>query len=123
LKQQDFTRRAIATQEATMDGEGGPAVVACSLRPGDLSGRAARWRALTARALLQASRTEGGLRLVFRALPEVAGELSALAALERECCPFAAWSVHQSEGELTLEVSGQGAQAIAAVQSLFCALA
>jgi hypothetical protein len=102
-----------------MDGDGGSAVVACSLGAGDLARRAARWEALRTRALLRASRTERGLRLVFRAGPEVAGELNALVALERDCCAFAAWSVRESENELALEVSGDGEQAVAAVRSLF----
>jgi len=105
-----------------MDGDGGSAVVACSLGAGDLARRAARWEVLLARALVRASRTERGLRLVFRAGPEVADELNALAALERDCCAFAAWSVRESEDELALEVSGDGEQAVAAVRSLFPAL-
>jgi hypothetical protein len=106
-----------------MNGDGGSAVVACSLGAGDLAGRTARWAALTARGLVRASRTERGLRLVFRAGPEVAGELNALVALERDCCAFAAWSVRESEDELALEVSGDGEQAAAAVRSLFPGLA
>ena len=39
--------------------------VACTLGTGDRAQRAARWKALTARAVRQASRTERGLRLVF----------------------------------------------------------
>jgi hypothetical protein len=103
-----------------MENESPP--VACSLGQADLAQRADRWRALTSSALSSASRTERGVRLVFDAGPGVAGELEALAALERDCCAFATWSVRADGGQLTLEVSGDSETAAAAVQSMFAAL-
>ncbi len=103
-----------------MDSESPP--VACSLGQDDLAGRAERWRSLAARALVRASRTERGMRLVFDSGPGVADELEALAALERDCCAFATWSVRADGGELALEVSGGSETAAAAVQSMFAAL-
>ena len=97
--------------------------MACTLGTGDRAQRAARWEALTARALRQASRTERGLRLVFGAGPGVEDELRSLVALERECCGFARWSVSAASGRCTLEVSGDGEAAVAAAQALFPALA
>ena len=96
--------------------------VACTLGTGDRARRAARWAALTARALRQASRTERGLRLVFGAGPGVEDELRSLAALERDCCAFARWSVTAADRRLTLEVSGDSEEAVAAAQALFPAL-
>ncbi len=96
--------------------------VACSLGQGDLAQRAERWQALAALALSQVSRTERGVRLVFRADPGVADELRALAALERECCAFATWSVRPDGGQLILEVSGDGEAAATAARSLFASL-
>jgi hypothetical protein len=96
--------------------------VACSLGQADLAGRADRWRALAARALSRESPTPRGLRLVFDAVPGVAAELEELAALERECCAFATWSTRAEDGELTLEISGDSEEAVAAVQSMFAAL-
>jgi hypothetical protein len=119
LNHHDFTRATIPAPEVTMDDDQRSAVVACTLGPGDLARRADRWEALTGRSRVRAARTDRGLRLVFRADPGVADELRDLAALERDCCAFAAWSVHETGGELTLEVTGDGDQAIAAVQSLF----
>jgi hypothetical protein len=112
----------IPTPEVTMDGDGGYAIVACSLGPGDLARRAARWQALTARALVQASRTDGGLRLVFGAAPGVSDELNALVALERDCCGFAAWSVREGGDEVTLEILAHGEPAVAAIRAMFPAL-
>jgi hypothetical protein len=95
--------------------------VACTLGQVDAAQRADRWRALTTRALAQSSATQRGVRLVFDAAPGVADELQALAALERDCCAFAAWSVRADGSQLTLEVAGDGDEAAAAVQSMFAA--
>jgi len=99
-----------------------PLPVACSLGQADLAGRADRWRALAGRALARVSSTPRGLLLVFGAGPDVADELEALAALERGCCAFATWSVRADGGEIVLEVSGDGDEAAAAIQSMFAAL-
>jgi hypothetical protein len=96
--------------------------VACSLGHGELRPRAARWQALAARALLNVSHTERGLRLVFAADPGVAGELQELAALERDCCAFATWSVGTASGQLTLDVTARSEEAVTAVQAMFAAL-
>jgi hypothetical protein len=96
---------------------------ACTLGAGDRAQRAARWQALTARALRQASQTGRGLRLDFDAGPGVEDELRSLVALEAECCAFARWSVSTAGGQLTVEVSGDTAEAVAAAQALFPALA
>jgi len=98
------------------------ALMACTLGPGDQAGRAARWKVLTERSLARAARTEHGVSLTFRPDPGVAEELRDLAALERDCCAFAAWSVHEHGAGLTLEVAGDTTDAVAAVRSLFPAL-
>jgi hypothetical protein len=101
--------------------EGSPPV-ACSLGQGDLAERTARWQALAARALRQAAPTRDGVRLVFTVGPGVAAELESLVDLERECCPFAAWSVRADLAHLTLDVTAHGDEAVSAVRSLFPAL-
>jgi hypothetical protein len=102
-----------------MDNDSRFAPVACSLNQGDLALRAQRWRALAGRAGGQVSRTDNGLRLTFRAEQGVADELAELAALERDCCGFATWSVAMAEGQVALEVSAQDEVAVAAVQAMF----
>ena len=77
-----------------------PAMVACSLQQRQLVERRQRWQALAARAALDIAANERGLRLIFRAERGVEEELSELAALERECCSFADWSVRPSRAEL-----------------------
>ncbi|HEX3922637.1 MAG TPA: hypothetical protein VHY31_10160 [Streptosporangiaceae bacterium] len=93
--------------------------VACSLNQTNLAERTARWQALAARALRQAAPTRDGVRLVFAAGPGVAAELESLAALERECCAFAAWSVHAGPAQVTLDVTAGSEEAVTAVRSLF----
>jgi hypothetical protein len=96
--------------------------VACTLGQVDAAQRADRWRALTSGALVQRSATQLGVRLVFDGAPGVADELQALAALERECCAFAAWSVRANGSQLTLEVTGDGDEAAASIQAMFAGL-
>jgi hypothetical protein len=122
LNQHDGVAATVPAPEVTMDDDDGSVPVACTLGPGDMGRRAARWQALARHSLLHAARTDRGLRLVFRAGPEAAGELRELVALERDCCAFAVWSLDESGSEFTLDVTGDGDQAVGAVQSLFPAL-
>lgn len=92
--------------------------VACSLGQGDLVKRQERWRRLCDRALREKERTDDGVRLRFRALAGAQSELEDLAALERDCCSFGAWSVSSEGAELVLSVSAEG-DAVAAVRALF----
>jgi hypothetical protein len=96
--------------------------VACSLSQADLAGRSARWRELARSALQQASRTPRGQRLTFSANQEAADELEELAALERQCCPFATWSVHSADGHLILDISATGPEGVGAVHAMFADL-
>lgn len=105
-----------------MDRDRGSAPAACTLGAGDRARRASRWEALTGRSLVRAARIERGVRLVFAANLGVADELRSLIALERDCCAFATWSVHEHGAELALDVTADGADAVAAVRSLFAAL-
>jgi MerR family transcriptional regulator, copper efflux regulator len=102
-----------------VNGDDGSPVVACSLGQDEGAQRAARWKALTARALVKRSPTDRGLQLAFDAGPGVAEELSSLVDLERECCAFAAWSVHPSGGQLILEAAGDSHEAATAIQAMF----
>ncbi len=95
------------------------APVACSLNATDLALRADRWQALAERAAGAVSRTETGLRLSFRAGEGVAAELAELAALERDCCAFATWSVAEAGDQVVLDVSARGEAGVGAVQAMF----
>jgi hypothetical protein len=57
-----------------------------------------RMPTLAARAGIDIVASDSGLRLICRADNEVEQELRELAALERECCAFADWSVRSSDG-------------------------
>jgi hypothetical protein len=101
-----------------MENDHEPAPVACSLGQSGRTQRTQRWRALTARAIRHASPTRRGMRLVFADGPGVAHELDELAALERDCCAFATWTVSRADGQVLLDVSGDSEQAAAAVRAM-----
>jgi len=92
--------------------------IACSLSPTALRSRRERWRRLIADRGLGRDETPDGLRLRFRADPDTAAELTALAAAERECCAWADWSVERGDGELVLVVRAAGA-GVTALHAMF----
>jgi hypothetical protein len=93
-------------------------VIACSLGADQLSERRERWHALLEGSLLERAPIAAGVRLSLAAGPGVEAELRVLAALERECCGFAAFDVAAAPGGLTLEVTSQG-DGVTAVRELF----
>ena len=92
--------------------------IACSLTTGELAGRRERWRRLSERAMIARQPIAAGVRLRFRPLDGVEGELHQLARLERGCCSSAAWSASRQAGELVLDVTAAG-DGVAAVRALF----
>lgn len=94
--------------------------VACTLSSADLDTQRKRWRRLAAKALVERAESEDGLRLSFRAEPGVANELHELTAVERQCCAWATWTVHESE-RITLVVRSTG-EGIAALHAMFTSL-
>lgn len=82
--------------------------IACSLSQVDGNERRQRWLRLGDLALSDNAPTQAGVRLCFRRLRGVESELRELAALERECCSFASWSVRRDKANLILEVSAEG---------------
>ena len=96
--------------------------IACTLEHDDLSSRRARWTALASHSLLDIETTRRGLRLVFGGNEGVAAELRELAELERECCPFATWTVDVEQRGVVLVVAGIEDDAVPAVQAMFSPL-
>jgi hypothetical protein len=96
--------------------------IACTLSRPDMEQRGQRWQALARRGDGHVSRTGDGLQLTFSADPGVAAELEQLAALERDCCRFASWSVTSAGDRLVLDVTADGETAIGAVQAMFGSL-
>jgi hypothetical protein len=95
--------------------------VACSLSPAGLAAQAGRWERLGARAMAARTETPQGLRIEFRPEPGAEEELRALAAVEAECCPWAAWAVQTSAGRLVLDVRSAG-EGIAALHGMLTGL-
>lgn len=108
----------MATRRESGERRESPAI-ACSLGKADLSDRQDRWLHLGRRAAVEIVATANGLRMLFRAVPSVEVELRQLAALERDCCAFARWSVHARGAQLVLDVTGDSEEGVAAVQAMF----
>ena len=96
--------------------------IACSLAQSDLADRRDRWLRLAEQASVVVLTTDSGLRMRFRQGPTVEAEIRQLAALERECCAFAEWSVHAHADQVVLDVTADSEEGIAAVQSMFLPL-
>ena len=92
--------------------------VFCTLTDGDRGTRHERWRRIGADGVGGIVETGTGLRLVFRSSPHVAQELHGLAELERECCAFATWTVHDEGAHLVLDVDAEG-EGLAALHGMF----
>jgi len=80
--------------------------------------RRERWHELGSRAGIRVDRTRHGLSVVFQNMPRVADELTELARLERECCPFADWAVRDSGALVILDVTAQDAFGVRAVHEM-----
>ena len=93
--------------------------IACTLSVADRDANRGRWLALGDRALLAVDLTDRGLRLTFTDGSAVRTELEALAAVERECCAFATWTIAAADGRLLLDVAGKNDSAVPAVQEMF----
>ena len=92
--------------------------VACSLTPANLAAQAERWHRLAARAMSGRTATADGLHISFRAEPGVDTELRQLAAIENDCCGWAAWAVTASPGQVALNIRSSG-EGIAALHAMF----
>jgi hypothetical protein len=89
--------------------EGTAAVpVACSLPRASFAAQGARWVRLAARAMMQRTQTDDGLRISFCPEPGAEKELRRLVAVENQCCPWATWTVRASSGRLVLDVRSSG---------------
>ena len=92
--------------------------IACTLGANDLAAQRERWLRLIRASGTGRAETPDGLRLGFRADAGVAEELERLAAVERECCAWASWSVAAAGREVELAVTSTGA-GVAALHAMF----
>lgn len=96
--------------------------IACSLGQDDLAERQRRWQVLADRASVDVTSTDYGLRVRFRGEPEIEAELRDFAALERDCCSFADWTVHSDGDASVMDIRGNSAESVAAIQQMFAGL-
>jgi MerR family copper efflux transcriptional regulator len=80
--------------------------IACSLTPDAAAERMAEWREVAAKALVDKSSIDGGVRLRFRRDDQVHAALNDLVAAERECCPFLDLDIRTSDATIELDVTG-----------------
>lgn len=83
--------------------EGGS--LACTLEPHRMSARMTAWQDLVARAS-EREPIPGGVALQFPVDADLAGEITTLAAAERDCCTFLRFDLRIGSTALTLEVTG-----------------
>jgi hypothetical protein len=92
--------------------------ISCTLTTTDLAAQREHWLRLIAAAGAGREKTASGLRLRFRADSGTAAELDRLAAVERDCCAWATWTVSASPGKVILDVTSSG-DGIAALHGMF----
>jgi hypothetical protein len=73
---------------------------------------------LIRRSGTELTKTADGLRIAVRSDPGTESELRKLAAIENECCPWAAWTVETVAGAAVLEVRSAG-EGIAVLHGMF----
>lgn len=83
--------------------ESPPVPVACTLDGAIMGDRIEEWHDLLARATLREA-TDGGLRVTFPVGPELAAEVSRLAAAEVACCAFYEFTVELTPRSVVLTV-------------------
>jgi hypothetical protein len=97
-----------------------PTPVACSLDAAGLANRRGEWEQLCRDSMIVLERTGSGVELRFRQGLDADARLRRLVALERNCCSFASWTVHERMNQLVLTVSGPPV-AVPALHALFSA--
>ena len=79
--------------------------VACTLGSSELGTQVERWKRLCAETSFGRTETDNGVRVHFRRSREAERELTALVAVERECCKWAEWTLEADEDDLILETT------------------
>ena len=111
----------MTTQHHTTEADDCAAPIACTLTPADLAAQVGRWARLAARAMTGRAETADGLRIAFRPVPGAEEELRSLAAVEQECCSWAAWTVETDDEQIVLAVHSTG-EGVAALHGMFTGL-
>ena len=77
--------------------------IACTLDSGTMAARLDRIKAFTHASLLSHEQREGKVRIVYRR--DAADELRAIVELERRCCAFLRFDVHEAGRSVVLTIS------------------
>jgi hypothetical protein len=111
----------MTTPHHTTDADDSAAPIACTLTTAVRAAQVGRWARLAARAMTGRAETADGLRVAFRSVPGAEEELRSLAAVEQECCSWAAWTVETDDEQIVLAVHSTG-EGVAALHGMFTGL-
>ncbi len=93
--------------------------IACSLSANDLAEREQTWLAVIDRALREKRPIADGVRLEFEPDHELLHQLATLVHAERECCPWAAWTLIDAQDVAAIEVTASSDEGRRAARALF----
>jgi hypothetical protein len=108
----------MATDPLTTGNEADAAPVACTLSSAEMPAQVSQWEQLITRTMTGRTETTDGVRLRFRADPGVQDELHLLIKVEKQCCPWASWTIGGDTREIVLEVRSTEA-GLAALHTMF----
>lgn len=83
-----------------------PPPIACSLSERELIARGREIEELARAALIEGSRLEGRVRLVYRRSEAVEATVRDLMEREARCCPFLGFELVAEQDVLTVDISG-----------------
>ncbi len=111
----------ICRMESASSSESASLPVACTLGPNDAAARMRRWHELSVHGRPTQRRSGHVLEVRYHPGPGIREELAALAAAERECCPFVTWTVDEGESHVILRVEADPARPddVAPIAALF----
>jgi hypothetical protein len=102
-----------------MKDTGGDRPIACTLSDSAFQDREAAWRSVVDAGLLVKRPIANGVRLEFAPAHEVMHALADLVAVERECCPWASWTLIATEATTSVEVTADDGAGAVAARELF----
>lgn len=82
--------------------------IACLLSTADRRRREDSWQSVISTALRDKRAIEGGVRLEFEPTHAITHLLTDLVSAERECCPWAAWTLLGTSTMTVVEVTANG---------------
>ena len=93
--------------------------IACSLNGAEVVSRQGEWEQLLASHTIDRVEIDHGVRCRLRASEEVRRELHRLVDLERGCCPWITWNLHDEVSSLVLEATAETEEGVKLLRAWF----